>query len=64
MAPQNLFHCYYFDHFFVSETVFARLAMGFNGFFSPFCQVAGTLAGSYHDSYRKDVHLNLCETQP
>ena len=38
---QNLFHCYYFWSFFVSETIFARFAMGFNGFFSLFCQVLG-----------------------
>ena len=36
---QNLFHGLYILSFFVSETVFARFAMDFNGFFSLFCQV-------------------------
>ena len=40
---QNLFHCLSFWSFFVSETVFVRFAMGFNRFFSLFCQI---LAGS------------------
>ena len=36
---QNLFHCYKFWSFFVWEMVFAKFAMGFNGFFGLFCQV-------------------------
>ena len=42
-APQFcIYHCLYFrSFFFVSETVFAMFAMGFNGFFSLFYRVLG-----------------------
>ena len=42
---QNLFDCYYFLLFFVSETVFAWFAIGFNRFFSLFCKVLGAFWG-------------------
>ena len=43
-APQFCkisFMVFIFDRFFMSEAVFARFAMGFNGFFSQFCHVLG-----------------------
>ena len=35
------FIVFVFDRFFLSETVLAMFAIGFNGFFSLFCQVLG-----------------------
>ena len=58
---QNLFDCYYFRLFFVSETVFAWFAIGFHRFFSLFCKVLGAFWGVPIMVLTEKKHTYICE---